>query len=703
MSRSTPRAVGSVAAFVVAAAGAWSSVIPMPPIRLMEVAAFAAAPALLAAGGARRAAALLIVVTIPASTLAAGVPIDALVPWAWPRSVGQLGTALGQVVTHGTTPAPSPWALAAVMLASGPLWLTGASSSGVRTVTRRRSSGALLLLTAPWLVGLGRTVPDHAAWQGAVVFTGAVLWFGHPRRAIPLVAGAALFSVPLAQAVGPRARWFGLDGPAIGEQRFQSLDTEPTYGPLMDRRTGAPMLEVTAPQPALWRMQTLDEFDGYGWTLGSRGFPELPQPAARTETLSVRVLGLRDDLVVAPGRIDQVIAQGSATQATGEAWRITPQPRTGGTYRLRAAYLDVGAGQLADDRAPLDPRARVYTKLGSVKPPPDLRALSLMLAPFGVPVAAFYRPAPTVDPRVAALARRLAAGAGTEWEVVARVERYLLGGGRFRYTIRVPQPGSQPLTDFLLKSHAGYCQQFAGAAALLLRLAGVPARAVAGFATGTEGTPGRYTVRDLDAHEWIEVYFQGYGWVPFNPTPAAAPATVANGLDPLRPATPGEGAPLGPLLPAALAALAVGAVVTVRRCRFRSRAHTAGAGRSLARIASNAGGIVEPSTTLAELATVLRAEVGPRTAALATQLERGRFTSDASVTAQVAQMRLAVALASDLGAVRAAILWAPRRHPPRNRGNRSGDQVGAGWPEETLDWKREPRGARTRASRRRNT
>src|SRR6202007_2213208 len=84
-----------------------------------------------------------------------------------------------------------------------------------------------------------------------------------------------------------------------------------------------------------------------------------------------------------------------------------------------------------------------------------------------------------------------------------------------------------------LRTHAGYCQQFAGAAALLLRLAGVPARVVAGFATGRRVGPDRYVVRDLDAHDWIEVYFQGYGWVPFNPTPSADPALIAGGVDPL--------------------------------------------------------------------------------------------------------------------------------------------------------------------------
>jgi protein-glutamine gamma-glutamyltransferase len=137
---------------------------------------------------------------------------------------------------------------------------------------------------------------------------------------------------------------------------------------------------------------------------------------------------------------------------------------------------------------------------------------------------------------VAALAHQLAAGARTQWEVVARVHRYLLDGDRFRYTTNLPEAGLFPLVDFLLRDHAGDCQHFAGAAALLLRLAGVPTRVVAGFATGVRQGDGRFEVRDVDAHAWIEVYFQGYGWVAFNPTPAAAQAQIPHPLDPLAPA-----------------------------------------------------------------------------------------------------------------------------------------------------------------------
>ena len=78
---------------------------------------------------------------------------------------------------------------------------------------------------------------------------------------------------------------------------------------------------------------------------------------------------------------------------------------------------------------------------------------------------------------------------------------------------------------FLYEDKRGYCQQFSGAMALMLRMAGIPARVAAGFSPGSYNQDtGEYRVRDLDAHSWVEVWFNGIGWVPFDPTPARSPA-----------------------------------------------------------------------------------------------------------------------------------------------------------------------------------
>ena len=73
---------------------------------------------------------------------------------------------------------------------------------------------------------------------------------------------------------------------------------------------------------------------------------------------------------------------------------------------------------------------------------------------------------------------------------------------------------------------AGYCQQFSGVMALMLRMGGVPARVASGFSPGSYNSERKdYVVRDTDAHSWVEAYFPPYGWITFDPTPAASPAT----------------------------------------------------------------------------------------------------------------------------------------------------------------------------------
>jgi hypothetical protein len=106
---------------------------------------------------------------------------------------------------------------------------------------------------------------------------------------------------------------------------------------------------------------------------------------------------------------------------------------------------------------------------------------------------------------------------------VRAVERYLSRG--FQYS-ETPRASRFPLETFLFEDKAGYCQQFSGAMALLLRLGGVPARVAAGFSPGIQDAErgNQWIVRDLDAHSWVEVYFPDIGWVTRDPTPAGSPA-----------------------------------------------------------------------------------------------------------------------------------------------------------------------------------
>jgi hypothetical protein len=101
----------------------------------------------------------------------------------------------------------------------------------------------------------------------------------------------------------------------------------------------------------------------------------------------------------------------------------------------------------------------------------------------------------------------------------------------------------------LFKDKAGYCQQFSGAMAMLLRMGGIPARVASGFTSGSyDSATHQWVVSDIDAHAWVEVWFPRYGWVRFDPTPASAPARGGKAELPfLKPiSSAGQGGPTAP-------------------------------------------------------------------------------------------------------------------------------------------------------------
>jgi transglutaminase-like putative cysteine protease len=118
------------------------------------------------------------------------------------------------------------------------------------------------------------------------------------------------------------------------------------------------------------------------------------------------------------------------------------------------------------------------------------------------------------------LARQLTRGASTPYDEAVKLQQWFTTPGNFTYTLSASEPDSASgLTDFLLHSKRGYCQQFAFAFAVLARLLGIPARVAVGYTQGTYQTDGSWLVTTSDAHAWPELYFQGTGWLAWEPTP----------------------------------------------------------------------------------------------------------------------------------------------------------------------------------------
>jgi transglutaminase-like putative cysteine protease len=174
-------------------------------------------------------------------------------------------------------------------------------------------------------------------------------------------------------------------------------------------------------------------------------------------------------------------------------------------------------------------RAAAYTELG-VLPTPDPQVLRAPAPAAGrqfTSVDPRYLDTSGVDPRVAQLATQVTAGSHTAFDATVALQRWFTQRRNgFRYDLRTsPSNSGDQLVDFLFTGRRGYCQQFASALGIMLRTLHVPARVAVGFTPGTLTGDSRLITTD-DAHAWVEAWFPGAGWLPFDPTPLSDGRTV---------------------------------------------------------------------------------------------------------------------------------------------------------------------------------
>lgn len=127
------------------------------------------------------------------------------------------------------------------------------------------------------------------------------------------------------------------------------------------------------------------------------------------------------------------------------------------------------------------------------------------------------------SPAVTQLAQEITAGLTTPYEKAKAIESYLR---TIAYNDAIPAPptGRDPLEYFLFDIQEGYCDYYATAMAMMLRVIGVPARVASGYAEGVfDEDAGLYFITERDAHTWVEVFFPEFGWIEFEPTAGESP------------------------------------------------------------------------------------------------------------------------------------------------------------------------------------
>lgn len=256
-----------------------------------------------------------------------------------------------------------------------------------------------------------------------------------------------------------------------------------------------------------WRALTLDEFDGRSWNrLSFAPNPQFLGPQAETvqewfSSIDYQGTAVGYNVIMEPNFRN---------------WIYTLQmPRISDARLLMRSDYQVESLRRVTQRYTYDVRSHLtFNAETGAASTPQQRASRL---PNGS------------NPRAVQLAETLRAGVDSDVAYIDAVLRRFREDG-FSYTLNPPLLGEQPVDEFLFESRAGFCEHFSSAFAFLMRAGGVPARVVTGY-MGGEFNPldDTLTVRQYDAHAWVEVWLEGRGWVRYDPTAVVSPGRIDQG------------------------------------------------------------------------------------------------------------------------------------------------------------------------------
>lgn len=309
-----------------------------------------------------------------------------------------------------------------------------------------------------------------------------------------------------------------IDWTNVGNWGTSRLDVQADVGDYLNSGRDAALLRVRSPEPLRWRGGTLDYFDGVRWSDttapdeddGEEIAPDVPTRPVRQQ---VEMLNARTERVFGAYKIVQTSLEG-ATENSDGSWSVEEPLEDGSRYTVVSLVPQPSEEQLQG-------AGRAY--------PAAVREKFLQL------------PENTPE-EVTATAQTTERDYNTTnpYDTARAIEQYLLYDGGFTYNLDADyRRADRALEKFLSEDgeREGFCTQFATSMALIARERGIPSRVVYGSTQGEADEANEYIVRGRNMHTWVELYFPGIGWYPFDPTPGfVLPQTMESNAP--RPAGP---------------------------------------------------------------------------------------------------------------------------------------------------------------------
>jgi transglutaminase-like putative cysteine protease len=344
-----------------------------------------------------------------------------------------------------------------------------------------------------------------------------------PLVAIVLLLLTFVLAVPLF-LVAPRSGAAVLTRSGGALTNFTGFSENVTLGEIGDlKRDNAVVMhvrleDVQPPGGFRWRGVALDEFTGRGW-----------RKSAESRRIDVEINEARRGL---ERRNDKGFFQ---LGTTGALHRLATQtiflepiesPVLFAALRPIALQGDFPLVQVDAEgaiRTRKRESERALYKVFSDTVEPDESSLRGDSRPYSGAFQRYLQLPVSLDPRIDALANAIIvnAQADNRYDEAKAIEAHLQH--EFGYSLQMKATGPDPLADFLFNVKTGHCEYFSTAMAVMLRSRGIAARVVNGFLPGEyNDAAGAFTVKQSDAHSWVEVYFpESQTWVTFDPTPAA--------------------------------------------------------------------------------------------------------------------------------------------------------------------------------------
>jgi transglutaminase-like putative cysteine protease len=320
---------------------------------------------------------------------------------------------------------------------------------------------------------------------------------------VPAALGTAAAIAVMAGLVGPRIPGAGAE--PIYETRGRNGGVTEVQSPLVDIRSrltnrgNVELFRVNADAESYWRETTLPEFDGDTFRL----------PNGELESIQDEGRPAANDGVIIRQQIQILALDGPLVPAAASV-RFAGGSR--GQQQIDLRLNEVTNTLLASgDFEPGDLFA-----VDSVSPrltPDQLRAATTAAPPGDV----FIDLPDDLPDVVGELAAEATSGATTSFDRAIALEQWF--HANFEYSLEVQQGHGSSAIESFLNGRVGYCEQFAATFAVMARTLDIPSRVAVGYTPGLLNADGWYSVIGKNSHAWPELWFDGIGWVAFEPTP----------------------------------------------------------------------------------------------------------------------------------------------------------------------------------------